>query len=175
MIRWRAVPARSHHCGGIKQTAVAEWNLPVKIVPLDVVACHLGVAANRPIGSENPVGSGSRISFGCTQVRLLNPTPRVEITAPASVEIVVTDDAFNRTLRIHLLGYNSPLQTTPPKDRPFVLPMPIEDVPMYRVVIESHHPLKRAEAGNKSTVLKRRGQRVEATVNDLHEVVVLRY
>jgi len=108
-------------------------------------------------------------------VRLLNPTPRVEITAPAHVETVVTDDAASRTLRIHLLGYNSPPQTTPPKDRPFVLPMPIEDAPMYRVVIESNHPLKRAEAGNKSTMLKRRGQRVKATVNDVHEVVVLRY
>lgn len=108
-------------------------------------------------------------------VRLLNPTPRVEITAPAHVETVVTDDAANRTLRIHLLGYNSPPQTTPPKDRPFVLPMPIEDAPMYRVVIESNLPLKRAEAGNKSSVLKRRGQRVEVTVNDVHEVVVLSY
>ena len=108
-------------------------------------------------------------------VRFLHPTPRVEITAPANVETVVTDDAANRTLRIHLLAYNSPPQTTPPKDRPFVLPMPIEDEPMYRVVLESHPPLKRAAAGNKSTVLKRRGPRVEATVNDLHEVIVLRY
>jgi hypothetical protein len=108
-------------------------------------------------------------------VRLLNPTPRVKITAPAHVETVVTDDAANRTLRIHLLGYNSPPQTTPPKDRPFVLPMPIEDAPMFHVVIESNNPLKRAEAGNESTLLKRRGQRVEATVNDVHEVVVLRY
>ena len=65
--------------------------------------------------------------------------------------------------------------TTPPKDRPFVLPVPIEDAPMYRVVIKSNPPLKRAEAGNKSTALKRRGQRVEATVNDVHAVVVLRY
>ena len=46
---------------------------------------------------------------------------------------------------------------------------------MYRVVIESNPPLKRAAAGNQSTVLKRRGQRVEATVNDVHEVGVLRY
>jgi hypothetical protein len=108
-------------------------------------------------------------------VRFLNPTARVEITAPAHVETVLTDDAASRTLRIHLLGYNSPPQTTPAKDRPFVLPMPIEDAPMYRVVIESNHPLKRAAAGNKSTVLKRQGQRAEVTVNDVHEVVVLRY
>ena len=56
-----------------------------------------------------------------------------------------------------------------------VLPMPIEDAPMHRVVIESNLPLKRAAAGNKSTVLKRQGQRVEVTVNDVHELVVLSY
>jgi hypothetical protein len=156
------------------------------------------MSADAPVGPAmllNAVGRGTVLTFAASPdfatasahhivearrlirnaVRLLNPTPRVEITAPAHVETVVTDDAASRTLRIHLLGYNSPPQTTPPKDRPFVLPMPIEDAPMYRVVIESNPPLKRAAAGNKSTLLKRRGQRVEATVNDVHEVVVLRY
>jgi hypothetical protein len=46
-------------------------------------------------------------------VRFLNPQPRVEITAPANVEAVVTDGPANRLLRVHLLGYNSPPQTTP--------------------------------------------------------------
>jgi hypothetical protein len=108
-------------------------------------------------------------------VRFLHPNPRVRITAPANVEAVVTDDPAARTLRIHLLGYNSPPQTTPAKDRPFVLPTPIEEAPMYRVVIASERPLKHAEAGNQSTRLKRRGARVEAVISDLHEVLVLRY
>jgi hypothetical protein len=156
------------------------------------------MSADAPVGPAmllNAVGRGTVLTFAASPdfatasahhivearrlirnaVRFLNPTPRVEITAPAQVETVVTDDAASRTLRIHLLGYNSPPPTTPPNDRPFVLPMPIEDAPMYRVVIDSNPPLKRAAAGNQSTVLKRRGQRVEATVNDVHEVVVLRY
>jgi len=108
-------------------------------------------------------------------VRLLKPTPRVEISAPAHVETVVTEDAASRTLRIHLLGYNSPPQTTPPKDRPFVLPMPIEDAPMYRVVIETSVPVKHATAWNKSTKLTHASHRVEAVVNDIHDILVLRF
>ena len=108
-------------------------------------------------------------------VRLLNPTPRVRITAPAYVETVVTDDAASRTLRVHLLGYSSPPQTTPPKDRPFVLPMPIEDAPMYRVVIETSASIKQAAAWNKTTKLTQASHRVEAVVNDIHDTLVLRY
>jgi len=97
------------------------------------------------------------------------------ITAPANVEAVVTDDPATRTLRVHLLGYNSPPQTTPAKDRPFVLPMPIEEATLYRVVVESSRPLKRTAAGNQSTVLKRWGSHVEATVSDIHDVLRLNY
>ena len=105
----------------------------------------------------------------------LHPNPLVNITAPANVEAVVTDDPATRTLRVHLLGYNSPPQTTPATGRPFVLPRPIEDAPLYRVTLESRRPLKRAEAWGKSTELKRRGSRVEALVGDVHEVLWLRY
>ena len=44
-----------------------------------------------------------------------------------------------------------------------------------RFTIESSRPLKRAEALDKTTILKRRGSHVEATVNDIHEVLLLRY
>ena len=108
-------------------------------------------------------------------VHWLNPSPRIRITAPATVETIVTDDPANRTLRIHLLGYNAPPQTTPAKERPYVLPGLIEDVPMYRVSMTLDRPVKRGTAFNKSTALKRRGPRVEALVNDIHEVIVLRY
>ena len=108
-------------------------------------------------------------------VRLLNPAPRLIIEAPANVQAVVTDDPTTRTLRVHLLGYNAPPQTTPAKDRPYVLPVPIEDAPMYRASITAREPLKSAKALNRSTELKRRGNRVEAVVNDIHEVLVLGY
>lgn len=108
-------------------------------------------------------------------VRFLHPDPLVRITAPPNIEAVVTDDPDARTLRVHLLGYNAPPQTTPASNRPFVLPMPIEEAPMYRVVIECARSLNGAEALNPSTVLQRRGNRIEATVDDIHEVLLLHY
>jgi hypothetical protein len=108
-------------------------------------------------------------------VRFLHPAPRIRMEAPATVETIVTDDPTTRTLRIHLLGYNSPPQTTPAKERPYVLPGLIEDAPMYRVVVSLDRDIKNARAFNKSTILKRHGQSVTATVNDIHEILQLRY
>jgi hypothetical protein len=87
----------------------------------------------------------------------------------------VTDDAANRILRIHLLGYNSPPQTTAAQNRPYVLPGLIEDAPTYRIHIELASEIKHATAWNKATVLKHRGNSVEATVSDIHDVLVLGY
>ncbi len=108
-------------------------------------------------------------------VRLLNPTPRVRVHAPANVEAVVTDDPATRTLRVHLVAYNATPQTTPVKERPYVLPGLIEDAPMYRATIEVRTGLKGVRAWNRSTRLKKRGHRVEATVADIHEVIHCRY
>ncbi|MCC6235797.1 MAG: hypothetical protein IT580_24385 [Verrucomicrobiales bacterium] len=108
-------------------------------------------------------------------VRWLNPTPRVRVDAPANVESVVTDDPKTRTLRIHLIAYNATPQTTPVKDRPFVLPGLIEDAPMFRAVIEIRGGLRSAKSLNGTTQLMRRGNRIEVTVADLHEVIQCRY
>jgi len=108
-------------------------------------------------------------------IRFLHPVPRVRIDAPANVEAVVTDDPANRTLRVHFIAYNPTPQTTPVKERPYVLPGLIEDAPMYRAAIEVNRPVNRAEALNKSTSLKRRGSRVEAVIDDIHEVLLLGY
>jgi len=108
-------------------------------------------------------------------VRLLHPRPRVQVDAPANVEAVVTDDPAARTLRIHLIAYNATPQTTPIKDRPYVLPGLIEDAPLYRAGIELPGGLKRVQALNRTTQLKKRGNRVELTVADIYEVIQCRY
>jgi hypothetical protein len=108
-------------------------------------------------------------------VRFLSPAPRIRITAPTTVETVVTDDPATRTLRVHLLGYNAPPQTTPAKDRPYILPGLIEDAPIYRATLEFRDGLKSAKALNQTTRLKKRGNRVELTVEDIHEVIQCRY
>ena len=55
------------------------------------------------------------------------------------------------------------------------LHVPIEDAPIFRVTIELDRPPKRVQAFNQSTVIKRKGARVEATVSDIHEVLQFRY
>lgn len=156
------------------------------------------MSADSPVGPAillNDVGKGRVLTFACSPdyatasehhivearrllvnaVRFLNPNPRIQITAPTTVQTVVTDDPVGRTLRIHLLGYNAPPQTTPPKERPYILPGLIEDAPMYRAIIELAEPIKRATAFNRSTDLKRRGRRLEATINDVHDVLIVNY
>ena len=156
------------------------------------------MSADSPVGPAiliNHVGKGTILTFACSPdyatanehyiiearclltnaVRLLNPNPRIRITAPVNVEAVVTDDPEKRILRIHLLGYNSSPQTTPPKNRPYVLPGLIEDAPMYRVSVESADPIKSVSALNQSTSLQQSSRRVMATVDDIHEIIMIRY
>ena len=108
-------------------------------------------------------------------VRLLHPRPRVRVDAPANVEAVVTDDPANRTLRIHLIAYNATPQATPMKERPYIMPGLIEDTPIFRATIELRDGLKTAKPLNRSTQLKKRGNRVEVTIADIHDVIVCRY
>jgi hypothetical protein len=108
-------------------------------------------------------------------VRLLHPDPRVRITAPANVEAVVMDDPEARLLRIHLVAYNATPQPTPAKDRPYVLPGLIEDAPLYRASIEIRDRVRRVQALNRSTEIRKRGQRVDLTIADIHEVIQCRY
>lgn len=156
------------------------------------------MSADRPVGPAvlvNHVGKGTVLTFACSPdfatasehhivearkliahaVRFLNPAPRIRISAPTTVEAVVTDDPATRTLRVHLVGYNSPPQTTPAKDRPFVLPGLIEDAPRYRATLELGHDLKSAKAFNQTTKVRRRGRLVNVEVDDIHEVVILKY
>jgi len=108
-------------------------------------------------------------------VRFLNPRPRIEIAAPVNVEAVVTDDPERRTLRVHLLAYAAPAQATPANNRPYVLPALIEDAPTFRVSVEANPPIAQAEAFNKTTTIRHVEGRVEATVSDVHDVLLLKY
>jgi hypothetical protein len=108
-------------------------------------------------------------------IQFLNPKPRLRIEAPINVEAIVTDDPASRTLRVHLLGYWAPSQTMPARNRPFVIPAMMEDLPMYRVILKLANPAKHVEAGKPSTSLKHAGDKIEATVDDVHEVLRIGY
>lgn len=108
-------------------------------------------------------------------VRLLNPSPRLRISAPVTVEAVVTEDPAARTLWLHLVSYAAPPQTMPAERRPYVLPSLLEDTPLYRVAVELPASFKRASAFHPSTVLRRKGARLEARIENIHEVISIRY
>lgn len=124
-------------------------------------------------GSEHAVSEARFLLRNA--VRLLNPKPLVRITAPATVESVITDDPKAGVLRIHLLGYNAPPQATPAQNRPFVIPAAMEEAPLFRASIDVSKPLKSVETLNKKTRITRRGSRIEAVVEDVHETLILRY
>ena len=113
-------------------------------------------------------------------VRLLVPVLRqgvggVRIQAPVTVQAVVTDDPEARLLRVHLLNYSSPPQTTPVSNRPYILPALMEDVPSYRAVVTASTDLQNASAFNPDTRVTWKGRQVEAFINDVHDVLLLNY
>lgn len=156
------------------------------------------LSADAPVGPAillNQLGDGQVLTFAASPdwatasehhivearlllrnaVNLLRPNPRITITAPATVESVVTDDSASRTLRVHFLGYNSPAQTISPTRRPYVLPALIEDAPLYRATIDFRDGVENITALRPSTVLSQRGNRIELTIDDIHEIIVCQY
>jgi hypothetical protein len=107
-------------------------------------------------------------------VRYLHPAPVVEVTAPQNVEAVVMQDETTGALLVHLLGYQSPPQYTPSRNRPYVLPALIEDTPMYRARITVRQPSTKAAAHSPRTQVTVEGQTVEVVVDEVHEVVEIR-
>jgi hypothetical protein len=107
--------------------------------------------------------------------RLLRPESRVTIDAPANVEAVVTDDAASRQLRIHFLAYNPTPRTTPRQNRPYIVPGLIEDAPIFRVRIGLTDDFAGVTALNSATQIRTHDRHIEATIEDIHEVLIIRY
>ena len=109
-------------------------------------------------------------------VRWLDPEPTVEVEAPTFVESVVSDDAATRTLRVHLLGYSAPPTPTPGRNRPFVLPGLIEDVPSFRARIRVRRPVQDVRVLDPESKLYWPAEDwIEVEVKDLHETIVIQY
>jgi hypothetical protein len=123
--------------------------------------------------SEHPIVEARKLLHNA--VRLLYPRSRLHISAPANVEVVVTDDPANRTLRVHLVAYNATPQTTPPRNRPYAIPGLIEDAPLYRVQLDLAQDAANVTACNPTTSIQYRGRRIEAIVEDIHEVIAIEY
>ena len=156
------------------------------------------LSADAPVGPAiliNQVGKGTVLTFAGSPdfatasehhlvearqlfrnaVRFLQATPRVRITAPANVEAVVTDDPATRTLRVHFIAYNPTPQTTPERNRPYVLPGLVEDAPMFKATIVLAQTPRDAQTLNPATRLDHQEHRLHLTIADVYEVALIRY
>jgi len=145
--------------------------LLVNAVGKGKVVCIAG-APDFACASEHPIPEARALLRN--MVRYLHPEHVVEVTAPQNVESVIMEDADNKALYIHLIGYQSPPQCTPSKDRPYVLPSLIEDAPMYAARITVRRPFTQARALNPHTQVHVDGNTVDLVVNDIHEAVVVK-
>ena len=123
--------------------------------------------------SEHAIVEARR--FFTAAVNHLHPDARVRIQAPVTVQAVVSDDPETRLLRVHLLNYSSPPQTTPASNRPYILPALMEEAPSYRAVVTASAELRNASAFNPDTRVTWKGRQVEAFINDVHDVLLLNY
>lgn len=108
-------------------------------------------------------------------IRHLHPIPMVRIDAPANVESVITRDAENRRFLVHFIASNSLPQTTPAKNRPYVLPGLTETAPLYRASIRLNAPASSAAAHAQNTQLKFTPHQIDLTIERIHEVIEIRY
>lgn len=138
-----------------------------------MLVCGLSGGIHETIRAQHAIVEARTLLHNA--IRLLHPAPRVEVSAPANVEAVVTDAPEQRTLRVHFIAYNATPQTTPSKNRPFVLPGLIEDKPIFRASLELTDEPRRVKVTNPSTVVRHEGREVDVTIEDIHEVVVLEY
>lgn len=105
----------------------------------------------------------------------LDPNPRISISGPVTMESVVTEDPQSRTLRVHFIDYNAPAKSMPVKNRPYVLPGLIEDKPIFRVSVRLRETPKKWGVWNRSTQLRRNGTTLELVIEDVHDVLWVKY
>ncbi len=108
-------------------------------------------------------------------IRLLNPNPEVLITAPANVEIVVTQDVRRKRLLVHFLCFSGPATATaaafPQGKR--VLPTLMEEAMHYEANITINRPFSRVAAVGQGTRVVKKGDTVRMTTSNIHEILVI--
>lgn len=178
-------------------TAVGELMIPHRTVrqKQGKEGTEMPMSADRPVGPAiliHQVGLGRVVTFAGSPdfavasehrmtedrlllrnaIRYLNPSPEIEIEAPIHVETVVTKE--NNRFRVHLLGYQIPPGWTPSQNRPYGLPILIEDKPLYRATIRLKHPVKQAVTLDRDTSMEKISDHaLLLTVADIHEIVVI--
>lgn len=106
-------------------------------------------------------------------VRAIQPKPPIRIEAPAFVETYVAKDSSN-LYRVHFTSYLTPPGSTDPK-RPWAIPELMVDVPLFRATIHTDSAVKSVRALNPNTELENTSDGYIATINDVHEVLLIEF
>lgn len=139
----------------------------------DGVVVTLAASPDSAVGGEYAIVEARKLLANA--IRMALPSRRVEVLAPANVSAVVTDDAARRLLRIHLIAYQPTPRSTPPLNRPYVLPGLIEDDPLFRCEIALGFEPEEISAASPNTEVALTGRKITALVEGVHEVVRIRY
>ncbi len=105
----------------------------------------------------------------------LNPTPVVQIEAPASVEAVVTRDSQKNRLLIHLISFSAPpTATSAPFDKGReVLPPSMEEPMHYEARIQIRHAFSEVKCvGNQSSAAAR-GTNIHLVTREVHALLMV--
>jgi hypothetical protein len=109
-------------------------------------------------------------------IRYLNPSPLVQVEAPASVEVVVTRDHQKNCLLVHLIGFSAPpTATSAPFDKGReVLPPTMEEPMSYGAQISISVPFAEAKCIGDRSSASVEGSRINLSTRQVHSLVVVR-
>lgn len=145
-----------------------------------------------PAGFLNRLGKGTVVTLTCSPdfasgseyslpecrqllynaVRLLNPSPQILIKAPIFVETVVLHHPEKPGFIIHAVSYASAPQTIPQRNRPYILPSLVEDVPTYILEIATPLLIESLNTYNSSTIIQSiTKNRYRLQISELHEII----
>uniref|UniRef100_UPI001C4E10C9 beta-galactosidase trimerization domain-containing protein n=1 Tax=Candidatus Entotheonella palauensis TaxID=93172 RepID=UPI001C4E10C9 len=108
-------------------------------------------------------------------VRYLHPTPVVQVDAPRTVEIVVTQDEKRRRLLVHFIGFNGPASSAAVafQEGRRVLPPLMEEPPRYVATVTVRQPFVRVEMINAKAQVAPAGNNIVLEIADIHEVLAI--
>jgi len=148
-------------------------------------------AAVGPALVVNEVGRGRVVTLACSPdhacggeyhlpearrllvaaVRLVGPEESVRVEAPPTVQSVVSVDPARAAVHVHLLAYAAPPQSTPARNRPFVMPSLLESAPVHRLRILFRDAPRAVTAAHPTTRIRQAGGVVEVEMEGVHEVI----
>jgi hypothetical protein len=108
-------------------------------------------------------------------LRYLNPNPLVSINAPASVEVVVSQDKGMNRQFVHLVAFNSPASSVaaPVGESRRALPPPMEEPLYYEATIQIARPFSTVSTASGKTEISRRGNQIRLRTTQIYEVLIL--